>query len=252
MTLWITTLCAALVWIGQPASQPSPDRAAFDARLAAVDEAMGKIQDVRAEYKQTRRTPLLKKPLVSRGTLVTKGQSARWETKSPRASTMLVGPESVELLFPDDKLIEIYPAGDKGRDLAGAPLPRLGLLKSRFEIEPGSLKDLGASETNPKLLAVRLIPKSEELKAHVKSVEVLIDESVPAATKLILIDADGERTEVDFSGVKLNTGVTDKELVLEHPVGFKVSRPLEGGHGTSPPVPAADGTSAEESSPAPR
>jgi outer membrane lipoprotein-sorting protein len=211
------------------AAQPADD--AFNKRLEAVDAAMGKVTDLRADFEQRRHTALLKKPLVSKGVVLTKGDKVRWDTATPRASSMVISPSEIKLYYPADKLVEVYPVGEGFKDLAGAPLPRLSVLRARFEIAPLGVKELGGDEGDKNLVAVVLTPKSEEMRKHVVSVKVLIDSSKPAATKVVMSDSEGEETEILFSSVKLNSGVKDDELVLKLPEGVRVSKPLGEGKG---------------------
>lgn len=239
-----------------PPNAPAPTQVAltvaeedrFAARLEAVDAAMSTVADLRADFEQRRHTPLLKKPLVSKGTVLTKGERVRWDTATPRASTLLIDGGLIRLFYPSDRMVEEYPAGDGFKDVAGAPLPRLSVLRERFEISRITAKELGASEDDSKLLAVRLTPKADALKSHITVVKVLIDESRPAAVKVVMIDADGEETEIVFSNVRLNEGVRDDEIELKLPEGVRVSRPLgerdaapEREDGTSTTEPAASG-----------
>ena len=208
------------------AEPPADERAAFERRLEAVDEAMSKVTDLRAKFEQRKHTPLLKKPLVSKGTVVTKGERVRWDTAEPRESTLLVGDGKVRLFYPADKLVEEYPAGEGFKDLAGGPLPRLAVLKQRFEITPMTPKELGVADAPSRLLALRLTPRTEELRNHVASVQVLIDEATPAAIKVVIVDPEGETTEILFSDVKPNVGVSDADVALKLPDGVRISRPL--------------------------
>ncbi len=216
---------------------------AFDKRLESIDTAMAKVVDVRANFEQRKHTPLLKKPLVSKGTLITRGEAVRWDTQSPRRSTMLVGGGQIKLYYPDDALVEVYQVGGDAKDIASTPMPRLVLLRSRFDLSPMSAQELGALADKPHMLGVMLRPKTQELRRHVRSVEVLIDDSVPVASRVILTDAEGERTEITFSSVRVNSGTKQEEIELRLPEGVRVSRPLGTKPGektppeSSPPVP---------------
>jgi outer membrane lipoprotein-sorting protein len=206
--------------------EAAAEDARFAARLAKVDAAMAAVADLRAEFEQRRHTPLLKKPLVSKGTVATKGPRVRWDTTSPRASVLLVGDGLVRLFYPADNLVEEYPAGEGFQDLAGAPLPRLSVLKERFDITQIATSELAPGDESADHLAIELKPKSESLRSHVTSVRVLIDESQPAAIRVVMTDAEGERTEIEFTNVKLNQGVKAEDLELKLPEGVRVSRPL--------------------------
>jgi len=54
-------------------------------------------------------------------------------------------------------------------------------------------------------------------------------------------DADGDRTLIRFSDVKLNAGMKDADVALAVPPGTKESRPLEGVQGDPPEAPRGQG-----------
>jgi outer membrane lipoprotein-sorting protein len=204
----------------------SPGDGAFEKRIESIDRAMEKIVDLRADFEQRKHTPLLKKPMISRGSLLVKGQSVRWDTREPRRSTMRISNGRLRMYYPDDQLLEVYPVREDMKDLGGAPLPRLLALRARFEITAASVKELGAEEGNPHLLAVLLVPKGEEMRRHVQSVRVLIDDTGPVATRVVMTDAEGETTEISFSHIRINAGVEQDEIELHLPEGVRVSHPL--------------------------
>ncbi len=225
--------------------------ARFAERLEAVDAAMAKVVNLRADFEQRRRTPLLKKPLISKGVVLTKGEAVRWDTVSPRASSLLIEHGTVQMYYPADKLLEVYPAGEGFNDLAGGPLPRLATLKNRFTVSLLAPKDLGASNEDANLLALQLTPKSEELRKHITSVKVLIDTSRPVAIKVVMTDPEGEETEIVFSNVKINSGVSESEVELKLPEGVRVSRPMgedksQGNSGKTEPDAAAPKPAVQE------
>jgi outer membrane lipoprotein-sorting protein len=206
-------------------SQPqAPTNDQFRARLQEIDQRIAKFIDLRAEFVQTKVTAMLKQPLVSEGMLVVKGDSVRWDTKKPRPSTMTIGGGEIHLYYPEARVMEIYIATGDVRQLTGSPLPRLPVLDRQFEIKELDATTLGAVASDH-VIAIELTPKDESLRKHLKSVKVLINTEMPAARKLILIDADGDRTEIEFKNVRVNTGVRDDELELRLPKGIRVTRP---------------------------
>ncbi len=207
----------------------------FAKRLEAVDAGMAKVTNLRADFEQRRRTRLLKRPLVSRGTVLTKGDLVRWDAVSPRESALVIGHGAIRMYYPADKLVELYPVGEGFRDLAGAPLPRLSALRERFVLSPLAASDPAMKDEDEQLLGVLLTPKGDELRKHVTSVKVIIDEAGPVAKKVVITDAEGEETEIVFSHTRLNGGVRDDEIELELPEGVRVSKPLGEGR-----TPAAD------------
>ena len=225
------------------AQAPSTDALErFNKRLEEVDGAVGKVVDVRARFEQRRQTALLKRPMVSRGEMIARGASVRWETREPRRSTMTVGTSGegggseIRMYYPDDRLVEVYEGGAKEKGLMGAILPRLAELRARFELSALAVKEMGGAEDNPRLLAVALEPREEGVRRHVRSVRVLIDGSIPAAIRVVVVDAQGETTDISFADVRVNTGVTREEVELRAPGDVRVSYPMrgEGARGAAP------------------
>ncbi len=216
-------------------TQVSDEKAAlekFEKRLAEVDAKMALITDLSADFEQKKKTALLKKPMLSSGTVVCKTEKVLWQTIKPRKNTMLVADGKVTIYYPDDKLAEIYSMGTQFRDAAGGPLPRLSKLKETFdiaELDVGEFaKDMDAS-TLVNTIAIKLTPKSDELKKHIASVRVLINESVPCADRIVLVDPEGDETELRFSKVEINKGVKEEDLDLKLPQNTKVSEPTATG-----------------------
>lgn len=219
-----------------PSAQSQPHAPMDDqlrARLEEIDQRIANFTDLRAEFVQTKITAMLKQPLVSEGMLVVKGDSARWDTKKPRPSTMTIGGGEIHLYYPDARVMEIYTATGDVRELTGSPLPRLSVLDRQFDITELDAATLG-SGAGDQVIAMKLTPKDENLRKHLKSVEVLINTDLPAARKLIMTDADGDRTEIEFKNVRVNTGVLDDELELQVPPGTRISHPAGDGPSIRP------------------
>ncbi len=189
-----------------------------DPRLAAIDRKPDEITDLTASFEQEKHSPLLKKPLVSKGTVRAKGAAMLWTTDSPRKTVMRVDPKSLQILYMDDKVLEVYPVDGKLAQLAASPLPRLSLLREQFTIEK--------IDDQNDVLTLTLKPGDEKLKEHVDQVVVAIDKTSAVIRAFELTDPDGERTVIRFSDHRINTGLDDASLELKPPAGTKVVRPL--------------------------
>ena len=212
-----------------PATPAADNRgaAAFEKKLQDLDAKMAKVVDLRASFEQRKKTAMLKKPIVSSGTLSCKGESVLWRTTKPRESQLLVTPDKVTVHYPADRLAEVYPVGARFRDAAGGPLPRLPKLREKFEMSEmtdDEMKALGVDGA-PERLCVVMTPKSEDLKKYVAMVRVVIDTKVPCADRVVVSDPEGDETEIRFSGVTINVKMKDAELDLALPEGTKVSTP---------------------------
>lgn len=203
--------------------------------MVAVDAKAGKIVDLTADFEQQKFTPLLKKPMISSGTVQAKGTAMLWDTRTPEPTIMRVDETEVSLFYPKQKTVEIYPLAGQLSSLAASPLPRLTVLIPHFSFTPGAAKDFGQEERADRLV-IHLTPTEATLREHVDSVTVLIDAERGFILAFQLVDSDGEKTVIRFSNVKTNTNLEDAGLKLKLPAEIKTVRPLEhlGGPPASP------------------
>ena len=209
-----------------PTTPPKGMDAALWARMTAIDAKADKILDLSADFEQRKFTPLLKKPMVSSGTVKAKGYAMLWDTKSPEPTLMRVDEKEVRIFYSNQKIVEVYPLEGQLSSLAASPLPRLAALIPHFTFAAASAKDMGEAEAGNRL-ALQLTPIDPSLREHVNHVTVLIDAERGFILAFQLIDSDGERTVIRFSNVKTNEQLDDAKLRLKLPAEVKIVRPLE-------------------------
>jgi outer membrane lipoprotein-sorting protein len=206
---------------GQPVDAPT-----FEQRLERLDVRLAETNDVRAAFEQSKRSAMLKKPMVSKGTILARGHSVLWKTVEPRAMAMLVAEKEVRIHYPADRMLEVYPLDDRFRQSAIGPIPRAAALKEKFIVAALDTSAMTDAKETGHLLAMELTPREESLRRHVASVRVLIDERVPCAVRVVVKDPDGDETDIRFSAVERNTGLTEADLELTVPEGTRVSTPV--------------------------
>ncbi|MDB5325966.1 MAG: hypothetical protein JWM57_1535 [Phycisphaerales bacterium] len=194
--------------------------AALLKRLEAVDAKVAAVKDLAAKFEQKKFSPLLKKPITSTGTIRALGDAMLWLTESPEPTQLRIDGQTLQLLYVNQKSLEVYPLKGKMASMAASPLPRLATLKEKFDLAADP--DAKAGE-----LALVLTPKDPELKPFIDRVRVRLNEAVGVVERFELTDPDGERTEITFSDPKLNTGLAAKDLDLTPPAGTKTMRPLD-------------------------
>ena len=109
MLALIVTPVRADVTTSLPSSPPKGVDAALWARMVAVDTKAGKIIDLTADFEQQKFTQLLKKPMISTGTVHAKGTAMLWDTRTPEPTMMRVDESEVQILYPHQNTVEIYP-----------------------------------------------------------------------------------------------------------------------------------------------
>ncbi|MGB7157573.1 MAG: outer membrane lipoprotein carrier protein LolA [Tepidisphaeraceae bacterium] len=207
-----------------PASQPS----GFEQQLETIDRRAGAVQDLTAEFVQEKRSPLLRKPLVSRGSVKAKGALALWETIEPERTIMTFDPKQMRVYYPKQKLVEEYAIQGSLGMMASSPLPRLAAIRQSFRLMPDDGKGLAPGDDRTKGVAVRLEPIDDAVRQLVDHVRVLLDPDRGYMLAFELTDPDGEQTVIRFTKLQANSGLTDQALQPQLPAGVKVSRPLEG------------------------
>jgi outer membrane lipoprotein-sorting protein len=238
-------LCIAADVAPTSAPSPSPSTApAVDPDLARqmqpMDEKVGQIVDLRADFEQRKYTALLKKPLISSGTVAAKGARSLWTTSKPEPSLMSIDGQEIRLYYPKQAAMEIYPIMGRLGSLASSPLPRLSVLREFFAFAQIPASDLDPKADNTHDLALRLTPIDPSLREHIQQVRVLVDRQTGLVLLAETVDADDDRTVLIFSNVRTNTGLTDKELTIDVPANTNISRPFEG-MGSPPPPPSRQG-----------
>ena len=78
------------------------------------------------------------------------------------------------------------------------------------------------------MLGIVLRPRDETLKEHVSEVRLRIDRGTAFLKQMEMVNADGERTVVQFPAIEVRQDLREKDLELSVPKGTRVSRPLEG------------------------
>lgn len=210
-------LSAAVPAQTQPTTSP-----ALWQRMTEIDAKGAAVVDLTADFEQRKFTPLLKKPMVSTGTVKARGAAMLWDTQKPQPTVMLVDETGVSMYYPAEKTVEIYPLEGQLGSLAASPLPRLELLKQHFSFEEQADAQPIAGK-----LALKLTPLAGVIREHVDRVHVLLDVERGLIDRFELIDVDGERTVITFSNIKTNTSMKDADLQLKLPGNVKTVRPLE-------------------------
>ncbi len=215
--------------MSQSTSQPTSQPSAFEQKLAAIDQHSATIHDLTADFVQEKHSPLLRKPLISRGTVRAKEGATLWQTIQPDEQYMSIDPQTLRIYYVKQRAVEEYPIRGNLGMMAASPLPRLEAIRKSFSVQPDDGAGLDG-ELAPKggLLAIRMTPTDTTLAQYVDHVRVLLDEAQGLAVAFEMVDPDGETTVMRFSNLKINPNLSDDQFKLNLPTDVKVTRPLEG------------------------
>lgn len=194
--------------------------------LESLAEKLETIRDLAADFEEQKFSALLKKPLVSKGRMRVVGARSRWETISPKPSSMSVDPAEIRIYFPERSTMEVYPVDEKLRWLTIWPLPKLSVLVDRFFIERTPVAELGEVDRGVTRLGLRLSPRDEALEQYLRRVDVVLNHATALVVRVEILDADGDRTVISFSNARPNSGLNEKDVELVVPPGTQTVRPL--------------------------
>jgi outer membrane lipoprotein-sorting protein len=214
----------------RPTSRGDSDDAAFARALSEIDQKARRIKDLKADFKQSKHTALLKKPMQSEGTVRIKVDSEppimRWDTTKPQASTTWIGGNELKIYSPREALLEIYSIQSAWSQLAASPLPKMESLREQFSISSWAWPDLDPAVADRRI-GLKLVPQKEQIREHLLEVRILIDRDTACAVAAEVLYPDQDRLELWFTNVRLNSGIDGQELELKVPAGTAISRPLE-------------------------
>jgi outer membrane lipoprotein-sorting protein len=184
--------------------------------LDAVDRLATEIEAVEARFTERRYTTLLRAPMESSGTIRAVRGVVRWDTTTPSRSTTVITASEVQIFYPDDPLLEEWELSTRIGQLASSPIPQIATLRDLFEIAP--------AEGEAGFVTLRLTPLAPIVREHLDHIRLEIDRNTAVVIRVEIGMVDGDRTEIVFEKVKVNSGIGKKDLALEIPPDTPVVR----------------------------
>jgi len=198
------------------AESTSPELAS---KLEGLAKRGEKVKDISADFTQKKFSPLLKKPMLSSGKLRGTGHLLRWDTIRPHKSMAMLDGQVLQLYFPRQKLLEQYSVDKRWLPMGTSPVPQYDELQKRFKIEQ--------VEAVP--LTLKLSPRDGKLKNHMVNVLVVIDEELAVLRSMTFTNPEGDRTQIELSNIKTNTGIKPEQLKFQVGKDVRVVQPMGDG-----------------------
>lgn len=218
--IWQVLLVILCAQVAQPDD-------ALAARLDRFDERTERIDDLTARFEQRKHSVLLRRPLVSRGRVLVKGETLLWMTREPVESRIRVDETDARVYYPDQNLLEIYDLGADLRFLAGSPVPRMASLREQFDIRETDADGMDDEVVRrDHLLIVALSPRDERLAERIERIRLVLDEDAGVMRLFEVTDPQGDRTTIVFKDIRTNTGLTEDDIALDVPPDARVTRPF--------------------------
>jgi outer membrane lipoprotein-sorting protein len=133
----------------------------------------------------------------------------------------LIGFENRELqvYYPKTNTVNIYDLGKHGAQLDQFLLLGFGTSGKQLE-KTYNMRVTGAETLNGNPVThVELLPKTAEVKEYLKKVELWIPSSASYPVQEKIDKNDQDYILIQYSDVKINPGLTDKDLALSLPAG---------------------------------
>lgn len=176
--------------------------------FAQIKKAREKIKTMVAAFSQERTIGLLSSTVKSEGELtLVRPDKLRWELKSPDAVVYWITPEGFAFSTASGGANVSKTAAKKFGDVLSDLLIFLGgdldKLKARYDFSVPSRTDG---------VTLRAIPKTEEVKKIVKSLELSVAADLWTVKKIVIEEKSGDRSVITFTKVQKDVKVEDAKM----------------------------------------
>jgi len=192
------------------AASPSPTAPA-EALARQVEARTRKVSDLTARFVQTYRSGALGREVVESGVLSVKPPSRmRWDYRDPDKKTFVSDGKTSYFYVPADRQVIRRDQAD-ARDLPAQLLSGHADIVGTFEV---------ALEAAPEgFQRLRLVPRKPE--PEIERLYVDVDAAL-RIRGILVIDAQGNRSQFVFDDIRENVGLDDKLFRFEVPRGVEV------------------------------
>lgn len=204
-----------LVLAAAPA--PAAGRAMAPEVKALVDRMQGfyeRTQDFTADFNQEYLYKTFNRTVVSTGTVAfQKPAKMRWEYLTPSKRTFVLSGERIYALDPDAQTLTKAALPTSQLSASVTFLWGKGKLGDEFDISRTECKECAGT-------LLTLVPKKPD--ARFREVQLEIDPKTAQVRRSIVIDPDGSRNSITFSGLKTNVGLPKETFQLTPPPGTQI------------------------------
>lgn len=176
--------------------------------FAEIKKAREKLQTMVATFTQERTIGLLSSTVKSEGEMtLVRPDKLRWELKSPDAVVYWITPEGFAFSTASGGANVSKSAAKKFGDVLSDLLVFMGgdleKLKERYDFTVPSKKDG---------VVLKAVPKSEEVKKIVKSLELTVAADLWTVKKIVIEEKGGDRSVITFTKVTKDVKVDDAKM----------------------------------------
>ena len=202
----------------------------LSATLARMDEAAAQFKGLQADVQKTAHTAVMNEDSVDAGTIVVKRPKPNdirvlFDFKPPNPRQVMIAGVKVDIYYPGNNTVQEYNLG-KSRSLV-EQFMLLGFGSNSKDLESAYSIRLGGPETvaGQKATRLELIPKSQEVLAHLKRVDLWISDAMSIAVQQKLYEPGGDYLLATYTNIKLRANLPDSAVKMDLPKSVKREYP---------------------------
>ena len=202
----------------------------LSATLARMDEAAAQFKGLQADVQKTAHTAVMNEDSVDAGTIVVKRPKPNdirvlFDFKPPNPRQVMIAGVKVDIYYPGINTVQEYNLG-KSRSLV-EQFMLLGFGSNSKDLESAYSIRLGGPETvaGQKATRLELIPKSQEVLAHLKRVDLWISDAMSIAVQQKLYEPGGDYLLATYTNIKLRANLPDSAVKMDLPKSVKREYP---------------------------
>jgi outer membrane lipoprotein-sorting protein len=197
--------------------------------FSKMDKSAKSFSGMAADIKQTTHTAVVNDDSTQTGTIKLKRVKPT-ETNflvdftAPDAKTVSIAGGEVSIYLPKAKSVQVYDLRAKRAALEQGMLLGFGAqsndIKWAYEVAFVGQETVNGQSAGH----IRLVPKSAEVLQSLKSAELWIsDQGLPVQQKF-MTSGTGDYTLIQYTNIRVNPSISDKELKLNLPKGVQVQK----------------------------
>jgi outer membrane lipoprotein-sorting protein len=214
----------ALGW-GAPAADSS-----LAATLARMDDAAARFKGLQADMQKISHMAVINEDSVDAGTIAVKRLKphdirVRIDFQSPNPRQVMIAGVKGAMYYPGINIVQGWDLGESRSLVEQFMLLGFGSnskdLKSAYSIGLGGPETVAGQEAT----RLELIPKSQDVLAHLKRVDLWISDAMGIAVQQKLYETGGDYLLATYTNIKLRTDLPDSAVKLNLPKNVKWEYP---------------------------
>ena len=204
----------------------APAGGSLEATFARMDEAAAGFRSMSADLRKVSHTAVINEDTIDIGVILVKRPKPRdmrmlVDIKQPDPKTAVIQGHKAEIYYPKIQTVQEFDLG-KNRAMIDEFL-LLGFGSSSKELQAAYSVKLGGQETvaGQKTTRIDLLPKSPDVLAHLKSVELWISDETGGPVQQKFHMTGGDYSLATYTNVKQNPDLPDSSMRLNLPKGVK-------------------------------